>query len=203
MSMTFFLVRHAMKEKSIGDVPLSSAGVVQAQATAEHMGHLPITAIYSSPLRRAKETAEYIALETKTSVYADSRLRERANWGDLPGQTFEAFVAMWERCTAEPEYIPPVGDSAKQAGERLASLLTELAALYPQDGQIVIVTHGGLITDYLVRAFPEKQLNVWHPRFVAEQSQLIPECSVTTLIYDNGTYQIKDFASVEHLKPIR
>ncbi|MEK8126471.1 histidine phosphatase family protein [Paenibacillus filicis] len=199
MSTTFFLVRHAIKEKAIGDVPITPKGVIQAQSTAKRLCNWPITAILSSPLRRAKETAEYMALETKSTVHVDSRLRERANWGDLPGQTFDEFVAMWERCTCEPEYIPPVGDSAKQAGERLSSLLTELAQKHPVDGHIAIVTHGGLITDFLVQTFREEQLKVWHPHFVAVQSELIPECSITTLIYESGEYRIEDFASVEHL----
>lgn len=200
MNTTFFLVRHAIKEKAIGDVPITPKGILQAQSTAGYFCSLPITIILTSPLRRAKETAEYIALKTKTTINEDSRLRERANWGDLPEQTFEEFVVMWERCTREPEYIPPVGDSAKQAGERLSSLLSEMAKKHPPESNIVIVTHGGLITDFLVNTFSENQLNVWHPNFVAVQSELVPECSITTLIYENGNYKIEAFASVEHLK---
>lgn len=199
MSTTFFLVRHALKEKAIGDVPITAKGRLQAQATAEHFNDLPITTIVTSPLRRAQETAAYIACKKKLSIIVDSRLRERANWGDLPGQTFDEFVAMWERCTCDPDYIPPVGDSAKQAGERLSSFLLELAKNHPAESNIVIVTHGGLITDFLVHSLLESQLNVWHPNFVAVQSELIPECSITKLIYESGSYQLDDFASVEHL----
>ena len=107
---------------------------------------------------------------------------------------------MWERCTREPGYIPPVGDSAKQAGVRLASLLFELAETHPPESNVVLVTHGGLITDFLVHTFPENQLNVWHPHFVAVQSELVPECSITKLVYENGNFKIDGFASVEHLK---
>jgi broad specificity phosphatase PhoE len=203
MSTTFFLVRHAIKEKAIGDVPITPKGALQAQSTARRLCKLPITVILSSPLRRAKETAEYIALETNSRINVDSRLRERANWGDLPGQSFDEFVAMWERCTHESEYIPPVGDSAKQAGERLSSLLSELAKKHPPQSNIVIVTHGGLITDFLVHTFPMNQLDVWHPNFVSVQSELVPECSITTLSYESGKYKVEDFASIEHLKPFR
>jgi broad specificity phosphatase PhoE len=109
MNRTFFLVRHAIKEKAVGEVPITPKGILQA--------------------------SEYIALKTKSTINEDSRLRERANWGDLPEQTFDEFVAMWERCTSEPEYIPPVGDSAKQAGERLSSLLSELAKKHPPESK--------------------------------------------------------------------
>ncbi|TDF90612.1 histidine phosphatase family protein [Paenibacillus piri] len=200
MSTTFFLVRHAIKEKAMGDVPITPKGILQAQSTARSLCNLPITTIVTSPLRRAKETAEFIALNTKLTISEDSRLRERANWGDLPEQTFDEFVAMWERCTRDPDYIPPVGDNAKQASARLSSLLLELAKIHPPESNIVIVTHGGLITDFLVHTFTENQLNVWHPHFVAVQSDLVPECSITKLIYENGNYKLDVFASVEHLK---
>jgi broad specificity phosphatase PhoE len=200
MSVTFFLVRHAIKEKAIGDVSITPKGILQAQSTARLFCSLPITTIITSPLRRAKETAAYIAAQTNSSISEDIRLRERANWGDLPEQTFDEFVEMWERCTRDPDYVPPVGDSAKQSGERLSSLLLELAKKYPSGSKIVMVTHGGLITDFLVHTFSENELNVWHPNFVEVQSNLIPECSITKLIYNSGIYKLDNFASVEHLK---
>lgn len=200
MCISIVLVRHAIKEKEIGDVSITSEGILQAQLTARHLCHYPITTILTSPLRRAKQTATYIASKNNTSIYEDSRLRERVNWGDLTGQTYDEFVAMWERCTREPEYIPPVGDSAVQASERLSDLLTELVNKHLSKSNIVMVTHGGLITDFLVNTFSENQLSLWHPDFKTEQSKLIPECSITTLTYESGKYHIQDFASVEHLK---
>lgn len=199
VSLTFYLVRHAIKEKAVGDVSITKEGVVQAQATARYFSSLPIHAIISSPLLRARETARYIALETNTSIEVDQRLRERANWGDLPGQTFDEFIKMWDRCTAEPDYIPPVGDTPKQACDRMLTLLSDIASNNTPDRNVVIVTHGGLITDFVVNTFSEAQLNVWHPRFIAEQNSLISECSITKLVYRGGRFQIETFASVEHL----
>ncbi|NUU78370.1 histidine phosphatase family protein [Paenibacillus xylanilyticus] len=201
MSTTFHLVRHGLKERRIGDVSLTAEGSLQAEATALHFAKapLPITKIVSSPLRRAVATAEKLAHHTHSLVIEDFRLRERANWGDCPDQTFEQFIAMWDQCTANPEYIPPVGDSAKQAGERLASILTELAHNERANSNIIVVTHGGLITDFLIQTFTERELNVWHSHFIAMQNRLIPECSITTLIHDNGNYKIEALASTDHL----
>ncbi|MBY0114804.1 histidine phosphatase family protein [Paenibacillus sp. FSL H8-0317] len=201
MSTTYHLVRHGLKERRIGDVSLTSEGVLQAEATALHFARatFPVTKILTSPLRRAQETANMIARHTHSHITEDPRLRERANWGDCPDQSFEEFIAMWDRCTSDPDYVPAVGDSAKQAGERLASLLTALANEEPENSNIIVVAHGGLITDFLVQTFSEGELNVWHSNFIAMQNQLIPECSITTLIYDQGNYTIKAFASTEHL----
>lgn len=199
MKVTFYLIRHALKEKNIGDVSITSTGRKQAELTAQRVAQLPIAAIISSPLRRAKETAEFFSLATKAPLIEDQRLRERANWGDLPGQSFEDFVTMWNRCTQEPDYIPPIGDSARQAAERMASLLLDLCDKQSKDSSMVIVTHGGLITDFLVNTFSDNELNAWHPRFREKQSELVSECSITKLIYENGTFTLSEFASTDHL----
>ena len=195
----FFLVRHGIKEKVIGDVPITLEGIEQARLTGKYFKSMPITAIISSPLRRALETAQYISSTKHIQVSMDNRLRERANWGDLPGQSFDEFIEMWDKCTREPDYIPPVGDSAKQACERLSSLLTELAHNYPSGSNIVVVTHGGLITDYLTNTFLESELNRFHASFIEKQSSLVPECSITELSYENNRFTLVSFASVEHL----
>lgn len=205
MSTTFHLVRHGLKERRIGDVPLTSEGALQAEATALYFAKAtyPVTKILTSPLRRAQETASMIARHTHSHITEDPRLRERANWGDCPDQSFEEFIAMWDRCTSDPDYTPPVGDSAKRAGERLASLLTQLANEEQENSNIIVVAHGGLITDFLVQTFTERELNVWHSDFIAMQNQLIPECSITTLIHDQGNYTIKAFASTVHLYKLK
>nr|WP_145403613.1 histidine phosphatase family protein [Paenibacillus xylanexedens] len=201
MSTTFYLVRHGIKKSDVGDVPLTTEGNHQAQLTAQYFANAsyPVHRIIASPLRRAQETAQAIAALTQAAVTEDARLRERANWGDDPEQTFEQFVALWDQCTADPEFIPHVGDSAKQAGMRLASLLAELAAQEPAGSHIVLATHGGLITDFLVQSFSEQELNGWHPNFLIEQKRLIPECSITKLIYSDAQFTLESFASADHL----
>lgn len=198
MSTTFYLVRHAIKEKGSQDVGLTPEGVQQARKTAERFRQLPIQHIVSSPLRRAKLTAALIAEATNLTVSEDRRLRERANWGDLPGQSFEAFVAMWERCTQDRDYSPPVGDSARKAGERLSSCLSELSERYPAD-HLIVVTHGGLITDFLVNVFCVEELYLKHPHFIAEQSHLIAECSITEIRCKGGIFEWVSFADTRHL----
>ncbi|OZB92922.1 histidine phosphatase family protein [Paenibacillus sp. XY044] len=197
---TFYLVRHGTKVRAIGDVPLSPEGVLEAQQTARHLCRLPLAEIVSSPLRRAADTAGYIAEASGLPVHTDARLRERANWGDLAGQTFEEFVRMWEQCTRNRDEVPPVGDSARQAGGRLSSLLSEQARQHPGK-HLALVTHGGLITDFLINAFPESELNRWHPSFVSRQSELVPECSITTVLSGgNGMFVLAGFASIRHLQ---
>ncbi|MGG1552446.1 histidine phosphatase family protein [Paenibacillus ferrarius] len=198
MGTDFYLVRHAIKEKRIGDVSITADGIKQAHATARYFHERRISRIFSSPLNRAKQTAQIIGNAIRMPIIEDTRLRERANWGDMPGQTFQEFVDMWNRCTKERDFSPPVGDSARRAGERLSSFLFEISAQYPQECT-VIVTHGGLITDFLLNEFSEDELNLKYPDFVSEQTNLVPECSITKIKHDASGLHLVHFANSTHL----
>ncbi|MGN7760026.1 histidine phosphatase family protein [Paenibacillus sp. 22594] len=198
MSTDFYLVRHAQKETGIGDVFVSSEGLEQASITAEHFCKVPFSRIVCSPLNRAKHTAQIISETTKKVLTEDIRLRERANWGDLPEQTFQEFVDMWNQCTKERDLSPPNGNSARRAGERFASCLLELADQHLQEC-LVIVTHGGVITDFLVNEFTREELNSRHPNFIDEQSNLVAECSITKIRCHRGKFVLLDFANITHL----
>ncbi|MDQ0171772.1 histidine phosphatase family protein [Paenibacillus tundrae] len=62
MSMMIYVVRHGIKEQHMGDVGLTEKGIVQAEQTAEYFKKLPNARIFSSPLRGAMDTANYISL---------------------------------------------------------------------------------------------------------------------------------------------
>ncbi|WP_243390730.1 histidine phosphatase family protein [Paenibacillus sp. GM2FR] len=198
VSTEFYLVRHAEKEKRVGDVSISTEGLKQAHMMALHFSKMSIDRMISSPLNRAKQTAQIVAEAVNITVSEDIRLRERANWGDSPGQTFQEFVEMWNRCNKERDYVPPVGDSARRAGERLSSCLLELSDQHPHES-MVIVTHGGLITDFMVNEFTEEELNGTHPNFILAQSDLVPECSVTHIRCCDGRFTLVDFVNITHL----
>ncbi|NGZ75212.1 histidine phosphatase family protein [Saccharibacillus alkalitolerans] len=201
MDITFWLIRHGLKEASMGDVPLTPEGVLQARAAAYALKDRPLAAVVTSPLRRARETAAFVASASGREAQVDSRLRERANWGDVPGQTFGEFAAVWDRCTKDPDYVPPCGgDSVRLASARLGAALRHWAGLCAPGGEIAFVTHGGLITDFLACTFPEAELNAVCPNFADEQSGLVPECSLTELIAGTGgTFRLGVFADVRHL----
>lgn len=193
-----YLIRHGIKEKAIGDVPLSKEGIEQATLTANYFKNKLIKHVYTSPLRRATETASFIGSYFGLPVVVDDRLRERANWGDLPGQTFDEFVAMWDKCSQQRHYVPPVGDSAQQAGERLELFVRDVSEVSPT-GELVAVTHGGLITDFLMNVIPLNELRRWHPQFDKVYTQLVSECSVTQIEYIKGEYKLIHFADTDHL----
>jgi broad specificity phosphatase PhoE len=133
---TFVFVRHATTAGGPGDTGLSPGGRDQAREVASELRTYNATYVYTSPLRRARQTAEEIASVLGLELICDERLRERANWGDIEGETWDDFLYRWERVDAE------------HSRERLASFVDDVTAQYKR-ATVIAVTHGGIVGDYL------------------------------------------------------
>jgi broad specificity phosphatase PhoE len=121
-----YLVQHGEKEPLPGDPGLTEAGRQQATRTGRWLLGMGVSALWTSPVRRARETAECISSITGLAVQADARLRERLNWDGTV--SFDAFLALWARTVHDRDWVPPHGDSSRQAGRRLEEFLAELPA---------------------------------------------------------------------------
>jgi broad specificity phosphatase PhoE len=200
---TFYFIRHGaiFQGPDLTDPSLSLTGWKQAKATAAYLKQQPVKHIYTSPLLRARETSRHIAELHELEPVEDARLRERVNWGDMPDQSFADFVAMWERSNRDRSYVPPVGDSAQQAGERLEMFIRDIQKLYPHD-EVVAVTHGGLIADFLLNCFSGEELSQVSPAFTRQpySGTIMQHCSLTRIHYHGDLYKLEKIASVEHLK---
>lgn len=185
-----YLVRHGDKVRAAGNFGLTETGQAQARAAAEYLTTLPITALYSSPLERAQETARIIAERLGLPVQTETRLRERLNWGAVPDHSREEFLSDWYRASAERDYVPRGGDSSRATGERVNAFLQELSARFP-GARIVCVMHGGALADWLLNTFDETWLRAAYPEF-----ELVPPASVTQIRAGNGAFAIEDFARV-------
>jgi broad specificity phosphatase PhoE len=179
-----YLVQHGEKEPLPGDPGLASAGRQQASRTGRWLHSCRVRALYSSPMRRARETADCIASVTGLAVRPDARLAERLNWDG--SQTYEAFLALWARTASDRDFVPPGGGSSRQAGARLQAFLTGLPGAH---GPVAVVTHGGITTDLLRNLLDDDALP---PQLLAAG---IPPCAVTTI--DN--LSVVMVASTAHL----
>jgi broad specificity phosphatase PhoE len=167
---TIYLVQHGDKERLPGDPGLTQLGRSQAAATARWLQGTGLHALYSSPLRRARETAEPIGRVTNLAIHVDSRLRERVNWDG--SQSFDAFLADWDRSTKDRDLVPGNGESSRSAGERLREFLVGLAGA---SSPVVIVSYGGVTTDLLRTLLGDDRL----PPPLMDEG--IPPCAITTL----------------------
>ena len=167
---TIYLVQHGDKERLPGDPGLTELGRRQAEAVANWLRVTGLQAVYSSPLRRARETAEPVGYAAGLAVQVDSRLRERLNWDGT--QSFDAFLAEWDRSTEDRDLVLGNGESSRSAGERLRLFLAGLAG---GSGRVAVVSHGGLTVDLLRNLLGDDGL----PARLVDDG--VPPCAITTL----------------------
>lgn len=146
------LIRHGQVESNsrgayIGKTnkPLNSQGLLQAKAVAQRLKDETFEAIYTSPLERAKYTADIIRQETGGRIVLDDRLKEW-NFGIFDDLTQEAIRdkypkegALWQAdwwC-----YKIPEGESGKEACQRSIAVIDEIIKKHPGGGKICVVTH--------------------------------------------------------------
>ncbi|KAK8606829.1 hypothetical protein V6N13_052585 [Hibiscus sabdariffa] len=176
------------------DVELNEVGRQQAASLAERLSREPeISAIYSSDLKRALETAETIAASCgKFEVIKDPDLRER-HLGDVQGLLFreaakvcpEAYRAFSSRATNQ--VIPGGGESLDQLYHRATSSIQRIIQKH-KGKRIVVVTHGGVIRALYRRACSR--------RFRGS----ILNTSVNIFqISDDDVWTIKSWGDVTHL----
>ncbi|WP_051366701.1 histidine phosphatase family protein [Hamadaea tsunoensis] len=179
-----YLVQHAHKQPEPGDPGLTDTGERQAARTGQWLGRLGLRAVYSSPMRRAWQTAEPIAALHGLTVRPDERLRERMNWDGT--QPLEEFMADWTRCVHDRDFVPRAGDSSRQAGSRMAEFLREVA---DQPGPVAAVSHGGVTVDLLRTLLGDQAL----PASLLYEG--VPSCAITTF----KALTVVEIAHTDHL----
>lgn len=195
-ALTVEIVQHAEKERLPGDPGLTELGLQQALATARWLGSdEPPVAVWSSPMRRALETATPIAEQSGVALRVDPRLRERMNWDDPTVQTIEEFLDEWRATSQDRSYQPRSGDSSLQAASRFLAVLADIAAGCSA-GRVVVVTHGGVTTDLLRDVLGDAGLRSRASSLIEEG---VPCCAVTTLQATAGGWAAKSIAVRDHL----
>lgn len=106
---------------------------------------MSISAIYSSGLLRARQTAELIAESLSLTVILEPRLREM-NLGAWEGMLSDEIEAQYPQELAERARNPfqartPQGESPAEVAERVIAAVNEIAVKY-QDKSVFIVAHG-------------------------------------------------------------
>lgn len=155
MTNRLYLVRHGENRANLTkefshrlvDYPLTPKGVLQAQQTAKYFIDKDIHEIYSSPLKRARQTAEIIAVELKLPVTVMESLRE-INVGDLESKPptaenwsfFFRVVKSWFSGTYDVGF--PGGEDYHGLWRRMRSGIEQIVA-NKTGRNIVIVGHGG------------------------------------------------------------
>jgi broad specificity phosphatase PhoE len=193
-----YLLRHGDKIRDKGDVPLTPLGVIEAQKTGEYFKDKNIDLILSSPQKRALQTATIIHnILNIPPLKINDILKERINFGDVLGQDYAEFMKMAEKSSLERDWVLPNGESSISSGRRMESVIPIIAlGIYRN---IILVSHAGIITDFLRNVFSVEELNKKYPEFNLKRELAIKTCSITQIEIDNSNIKLIEIASVIHL----
>lgn len=159
------LVRHGQTAWNVGagsgerfrgrvDLPLDETGLAQAQALAERLADQPIAAVYSSPLKRAVETARPTAQRLGLTVQPLPGIMD-IHYGDWQGlahpEVAQAHPDLYRRWLETPHLVKfPHGESLRQVRLRGMATLKEITARH--EGQTVLLVAHQVMNKVLVCA---------------------------------------------------
>jgi alpha-ribazole phosphatase len=155
MTTRFWLIRHGETEewarrRCYGrlDVELSPTGQLQAARAAQALQREPIAAVFTSPLRRALESARAIASARSCPCEVLAAFREM-DFGDFEGLTYDEIAARYpaeyRRWMEEPaKFAFPNGESFSMLRARVLDAFRGVAGRRAGE-TVAIVSHAGVI----------------------------------------------------------
>ncbi len=153
--ITLYLIRHGETEwnksgryQGSTDVALSDMGLLQAQKTADYFRQIPLDGVISSPLQRAKITAEGIAKTHQLDLELVPALQELC-FGDWEGKTFGEIDTLWPGMMDEMYHHPdvlrlPHGESFLDCQKRTMAFIDQLLKR-GDNKSYAIVSHGAAL----------------------------------------------------------
>lgn len=173
------------------DIPLNESGIKQASLMTKALESKNLSAVYTSPLLRARATAEIISSACGVQMQVDQRLTERnlgVMQGRNPTQLWEQYPTVIE-AWVEQVPLPPEAE-AEASGEvinRIETAMYDLAMSYPGK-TVALILHGASIRCLLKRAVGNARITT--PKNV----------SLTTMLVGPGKkWQVSSWSDVSHM----
>ncbi|NMC19554.1 MAG: histidine phosphatase family protein [Thermogutta sp.] len=202
--MILYCVRHGEstynaegRVQGQSDVPLSPLGLRQGAALAETLRAKGIEAVFTSPLRRAYQTAELAAAAAKCPIFVDHDLKEihAGIFQDQLRRDLEAArpdeYRRW--IGGDMDYTIPGGESRRQLAERGVAALRRIAAAPYQ--KAAVIAHGRIFTVTFSALMPHEAHRI--PR-------ALQNASITTLEADaaTGEFRLLSVNETDHLQTV-
>ncbi|MGN6607840.1 MAG: histidine phosphatase family protein [Jatrophihabitans sp.] len=183
---TLLLVRHGLTAKTgpvlAGRAPglhLDDRGIKQAEALAQRLAAVPLTAVVTSPLERCVETATAVreAQAKDPAWHVDDRLIE-CGYGDWTGKAIKDLVKdpLWKVVQAQPSAVRfPNGESLPEMSSRAIAAVRDWDQRLGDDAVWVACTHGDVIKAILADALG---------LHLDQYQRIVPDpCSVSVVRY--------------------
>ena len=125
-------------------IPLTERGIQQAEHTAQLLEHMNISAIYSSPIQRAKHTAEIVGNHNSIDVKLDDRLIE-LDMGKFTGMPYDEIFSshgnvFMKFYNGELEIAHNGVETFSEVKKRVNNIVEHVLEKHPNEN-VVLVTH--------------------------------------------------------------
>ena len=205
MGVKLFLIRHGQTEwnsqgryQGAQDTILTETGIKQAKLARKYLSRVNFANFYSSPKKRALQTANILAdgLNIKINIRED--LKE-LNFGKWEGLTFEnintSYKQDYQNWLSDPyNNTPTGGESFKVLLERAGSEINKIVNENPEGSNVGVVTHGGVIIALLVN-----WLQIPSQRW---RSLIQRQGAINVVVIDKKFPYISQINYTGHLQPI-
>ncbi|WP_238524757.1 alpha-ribazole phosphatase [Halanaerobium hydrogeniformans] len=169
MATKMLLIRHGETDwnkelifQGHSDTELNEKGIKNAKKNAELLKDLNYDYIYCSDLKRAKDTAGFIADKLNKKIIESKEIRE-LDFGKWEGLDFKSIEEKYpdEFKAWQEDFLknnPPGGEKISDFTERVNRFFKSVLKKH-RDKKIIVVTHGGVIKTYLteIMAVPKKR----------------------------------------------
>jgi probable phosphoglycerate mutase len=178
------------------DPPLTERGRWQAMRLATRLGALDIQALYTSPLRRTRETAAFVATALDLPIVTERDLREvefsAEVWEEPEGSSEASPAEVAARFLDNPRWdVLPGCESTRSLRRRVIQSIEAILARHPRQ-RVAIVAHGGVIN-----AFLSMLLDIPRDMFF-----LPDHTSLSVVRYAGYYYAVRSLNDSAHLLPL-
>jgi probable phosphoglycerate mutase len=181
------------------DLPLAPDGLDQARVTARRLADQPLTAVYSSPLLRARSTAEILAAPHGLPVQILPGLRTM-DFGQWAGRRHADVARDWPDLYAawrrDPQVVQtPGGESVADLQQRALAAVRDVAGRHAPGDTLLLVTHQAV-----TRLLACGLLELPNAAYWQIHQDL---CNLTTYLHDpgSGRFRVERLNDTCHLEP--
>ena len=204
--MEIYFVRHGQtvwnvekRFQGLSDSPLTELGITQAKLLGEKLKDIKFDKFYSTSLKRAYDTANYIKGNRKQKVEIFDDFVE-ISMGDMEGIKQEDFKKLYPEQVKnfffnQLEYDPSSfgGESFLEVRERVIRGLNKFIELNKNYERVLVVSHGATLKT-LLHYISGKDISTLSDEAIPKNT------SYTIVKYENGKFEIIDFSNTSHLE---
>jgi len=199
-----YLTRHGQTEWNLqarfqGHMgsPLTEKGINNAKNLSDKLKEVEFSKIYSSPQKRAYDTAEIIKRDKDIEIITDDRLKEM-NFGEWEGVKAEKIKKnhsqMFDNLWNNPlDYSIESGESYQDVYDRVIPVIEEIKNKYDDNDKVLLVAHGIVLAIIMMYIQGRSIDNLWKEKVLANTSLTIVEAK-------NDEFDIKLYGDTSHFE---